>query len=30
MPPLATNLVDREAIEMLRGWIRGLRPAGKE
>jgi glucose/arabinose dehydrogenase len=30
MPPLGTNLVDSEAVEMLRDWIRSLRPAAKE
>jgi hypothetical protein len=29
MPPLATSIVDRQAVEMLRGWI-GALPARKD
>jgi hypothetical protein len=29
MPPLATALVDQEAVELLRAWIRSLPPAEK-
>ena len=27
MPPLATSLVDREAVDLMREWIRSLKPA---
>jgi hypothetical protein len=27
MPPLATSVVDREAVELLRQWIEQLKPA---
>jgi hypothetical protein len=30
MPPLGTNVVDREAVKMLHDWIKQLPPAGKK
>jgi mono/diheme cytochrome c family protein len=30
MPPLATNVVDRQAVKLLHDWIKQLPPAGKK
>jgi hypothetical protein len=27
MPPLATSVVDRQAVELFRDWIRSMKPA---